>query len=354
MRKTFRIIAITLLVIIFSYIGISVISWKMKPVAEAGIFVERKGTAIAMTGAAARIVQEVALLEELQKTGWLRKPCFISGTSSGALNTVMLNAILSKRFSWDRYHNILFNLKSEDVFIRDGNKLPLNTDPLKNLLIRTIRDSLGFDSLGSLTYPSSISITDIRVLPLGTRTYRMSNIRMNAESDPSLSIVDVLMASTAIPLLFPPAKLDIGGLKLVTTFIDGGVAEDHIPYQAVIQFEKFRGVGVDTLLIISRKCDTASRLDKEMQTFGISDSKLYERAGVRIENMAYEGFIRQMKALQANYPELAAHTYIYIPDFEENFHLLDFNQMKEQYEITAKWAKTHKPVPLDEYLKNAN
>lgn len=353
MRKTFRIIAIALLVIIFSYIGISVISWKTKPVAEAGIFVERKGTAIAMTGAAARIVQEVALLEELQKTGWLRKPCFISGTSSGALNTVMLNAILSNRFSWDRYHNILFNLKSEDVFIRDGNKLPLNTDPLKNLLIRTIRDSLGFDSLGSLAYPSAISITDIRVLPLGTRTYRMSNIKMNKESDPAADLIDVLMASTAIPVIFPPVRFQLASGLPTTTFIDGGVAEDHIPYQAIIQYEKYRGVGIDTLIIVSRKCDTTSQLSNEMENFGAKDKQLFEKIGVRIENMAHEGFIRQMKALQANYPELAAHTYIYIPDFEENFHLLDFNQMKEQYEITAKWAKTHKPVPLDEYLKNA-
>ncbi len=352
MRKTFRIIAIALLILILFYIGFSVISWKVQPVAEAGIFIERTGTAIAMTGAGARIVQEVALLEQLQKTGWIKKPCFISGTSSGALNTVMLNAILARKFSWDRYHNILFNLRSEDIFTRDGNKIPLNTDPLNTLLTRTIRDSLGFDSLGSLPYPSSISITDIRVLPLATRTYRMSNVRMNGESDPSLSLVDVLMASTAIPVIFPPARLDIGKLKLVTTFIDGGVAEDHIPYQAVIQYEKYRGLGVDTLIIISRKCDTTSQLSSEMESLGAKDRQLFEKIGIRIENMAYEGFIRQMKALQTNYPELAAHTFIYIPDFEENFHLLDFNQMKEQYEITAKWAKSHKPVPLDEYLEN--
>jgi len=352
MRKTFRIIAIALLILISSYVGISVISWKVQPVAKAGIFFERKGTAIALTGAAARIVQEVALLEQLQKTGWIKKPCFISGTSSGALNTVMLNAILAGKFSWKRYHNILFNLKSDDVFLRDGNKLPLDTDPLKTLLTSTIQDSLGFDSLGSLPYPSSISITDIRVLPLATRTYRMSNVRMNAESDPSLSLVDVLMASTAIPVLFPPVRMQLASSLPSTTFIDGGVAEDHIPYQAVIQYEKYRGAGVDTLIIISRKCDTTSQLSSEMESLGAKDKQLFEKIGVRIENMAHEGFIRQMKALQTNYPELAEHTYIYIPDFEENFHILDFNQMKDQYEITAKWAKTHKPVPLNEYLRN--
>lgn len=353
MRKTFRIISIILLLLILSYVGISVISWKAKPVAETGIFFERRGTAIAMTGAAARIVQEVALLEQLQKTGWVKKPCFISGTSSGALNAVMLNAILAGKFSWQRYHNILFNLKSEDVFTRDGNKLPLDTEPLKALLTRTIQDSLGFDSIGSLPFPSSISITDLRVLPLGTRTYRMSNIRMNTESNPSLNLIDVLMASTAIPVLFPPVRFRLEASLPTTTFIDGGVAEDHIPYQAIIQYEKYRGIGIDTLIIISRKCDTTSQLNSEMENLGAKDKQLFEKIGVRIENMAHEGFIRQMKALQANYPELAAHTYVYIPDFEENFHLLDFNQMKEQYEITAKWAKTHKPVPLDEYLKNA-
>jgi len=61
----------------------------------------RKGTAILMTGAAARIPQEAALLEALYKRGLLKDVVFISGVSSGALNAVMLNGILSGKITWN-------------------------------------------------------------------------------------------------------------------------------------------------------------------------------------------------------------------------------------------------------------
>ena len=48
-----------------------------------------KGTAIVITGAAARIPQEAALLEQMYNTGELKDIAFISGVRSGALNAVM-------------------------------------------------------------------------------------------------------------------------------------------------------------------------------------------------------------------------------------------------------------------------
>jgi hypothetical protein len=57
-----------------------------------------------------------------------------------------------------------------------------------------------------------------------------------------------------------------------------------------------------------------------------------------------------MKELQQKYPELAERTYVYIPDFQENFPLLDFSDLKKQFNVTVKWAEKHKPVPLNRYL----
>jgi predicted acylesterase/phospholipase RssA len=351
MRKAFRITTFIFLLLIAAYIGISVISFRMKPLTQAETLFERKGTALVITGAAARIAQEAALLEQLQKNGSLRNLCFVSGTSSGALNTVMLNAILDKRFSWQRYRNILFNLKSDDIYTRQGKTLPFNTDPLKALLIKVICDSLGFDSISNLPLPSAISVTQLDFLPLQTHTYRISNLKINTESRFNMNLIEALMASTAIPVIFPPVKLQSAGLPRAR-FIDGGAAEDHIPYQAILQFENYRGIGIDTLIIVSRKCEIESQLDTAFLQLGIADRKLFEKLGVRVENMAREGFIKQMLDLQKNYPELAAHTYVYIPDFQQNFPFLEFGLMKEQYEASAEWAKTHNPEPLNEYLKN--
>jgi hypothetical protein len=39
-----------------------------------------------------------------------------------------------------------------------------------------------------------------------------------------------------------------------------------------------------------------------------------------------------------------------MPDFEESFLMFNFDDLKEQYTLTARWAKTHDPMPLGDYL----
>ena len=356
MPNLLKISLITIAGLLLVYVGISIISLLAEPSQNSNLYETHDGTAVVITGAAARIVQEVALLEQLQQAGWLKNVCFISGASSGALNTVMLNAILTHKFSWQRYRQLLFGLKSDDVFSREGNSLPFDTNPLKNLLTSVICDSLGYDSIGNLPLASSISVTDLEFIPLSLKTSRLSNRKINQESKPGLNLVDVLMASTAIPVLFPSVRLRPSPTIPSANFIDGGVSEDHIPYRAVLQFEKYRKMNVDTLIIVSRKCDTKLQIDTEMRQLGVKekDRILLEKAGIRLENLAKDGFIKQMKELKKFYPDLAAHTYVYIPDFQQNFRMMDFGRMEEQYDITAKWAESHSPVPLDEYLTSVD
>jgi len=347
LSKVFIFVLIFFVLIFLGFIaGISI----AKPEKETSVYKERKGTAVVITGAAARIVQESALLEHLHKNGWLRNICFISGTSSGALNTVLLNAILENKISWERYNSILFKLNNDSIYIRTGRSLPVNNEPFQSLLARVINDSLGYKNIGDLPYQSSISITAVDILPPFSTTYRLSNIRINAESNPGFNLVETLLASTAIPILFPPARFSESFGLPNSSFVDGGVAEDHIPYEAVLQFEKYRGFGVDTLIIVSRKSDAKGGMSNEIQNFGNNDSRIFDKLSLWIDNLAMNGFIKSMKELQQRYPELAAHTYVYIPDFQENFALLDFTNMQKQYSITASWAESHKPVPLNQFL----
>jgi patatin-like phospholipase/acyl hydrolase len=295
-------------------------------------------------------VQEAALLEDLQKNRWLENVCFISGTSSGALNTVMLNAILENQFSWNSYLSILFKLTNDDIFIRNRRELPVNNEPYRRLLASVINDSLGYYYIGDLPLQSSISISDVDFMPPESKTYRLSNAKINMESNSGFNLVEALMASTAIPVIFPPARFKESFGLPNSAFVDGGLADDHLPYKAVLQYEKYRGYGVDTLIIVSRKSDTKPDIDNELMDFGNNDSKLREKLGFRIENLARNGFIKSMKELQHDYPELAAHTYVFIPDFPENFPLLDFNELENQYHVTAEWARNHKPVSLNQFL----
>lgn len=332
------------------YAGLVIDSISAKPKIVPGVYDKRGGTAVVITGAAARIMQEAALLENLQENSWLSNICFISGTSSGALNTVMLNAILEKKMSWERYYSILFNLTNDDIFIKTGRSLPVNIEPLRKLLTSVVNDSLGYRNIGNLPYHSSISITDFEILPPFSKTYRLSNLKINDESNPGFNLVETLLASTAIPILFPPARFQEPFGLPNSSFVDGGVAEDHIPFEAVLQFEKYRGFGVDTLIIVSRKSDSKSGISKEIKDFGNTDSRLFDRLSQWIDNMAMNGFIKSMKELQYKYPELASRTYVYLPDFEENFALLDFRDLKKQYTVSAAWAESHKPIPLNQFL----
>jgi predicted acylesterase/phospholipase RssA len=97
-----------------------------------------------MTGAAARIPQQAAMLEELYDRGLLKDVEFISGVSAGALNAVMLNGILSGKITWDEYRDILFNLKNSDIFLlQENNKLPVNTEPKYRLFKEIVEGRLG-------------------------------------------------------------------------------------------------------------------------------------------------------------------------------------------------------------------
>jgi len=352
MRRVLKVLIFSLILLMLIYIGLVIGTIIARPDIETHNYkyVKRGGTAVVITGAAARIVQEAALLETLQNTGWFSDVCFISGTSSGALNTVMLNAILEKKISWDRYYSILFNLKNDDIFLKTGRSLPVNIEPLQTLLARVVNDSLGYKFMGDLPFISSISISDFDLVPPFSKTYRLSNLKINDESNPGFDLVEVLLASSAIPILFPAARFRDPFSLPNSSFVDGGVADDHIPYEAVLQFEKYRGFGVDTLIIVSRKSDSGSGESTEVQNFGKIDSKVFYKLGFWIDNLAKSGFIKSMKELQQKYPELAARTYIYIPDFEENFALLDFTDLEKQYKVTINWARLHKPIPLKQYL----
>ena len=132
------------------------------------------GVAVIMTGAAARIPQEAALLEELYNRGLLKNVVFISGVSSGALNAVMLNGILSGRLTWEEYKEILFNLENNDIFIPgEKRRFPVNTEPARNLYKKIVEDKLGYYHIGDLPFMTEISITCLKDLDLKKKVYRI-------------------------------------------------------------------------------------------------------------------------------------------------------------------------------------
>lgn len=332
------------------FISLFLFAWKGNNLKTEGLLPARSGTAIIMTGAAARIPQEAALLEELYKRGLLKNVVFFSGVSSGALNSVALNGILTGKMTWTEYKDILFKLKNSDIFIQEGKKLPVNTEPERKFITGVVEQKLGYHSMGDLPIMTEISFTHLHDADFKKTVYRMCSRKINKETDTTLSLVDILMASTSFPIAFPPVR--IKNVKTIpdVAYIDGGVGDDHIPFQALLEFEKYRGYGVEKVYIVSRKSDSIPEVSEELKVLGINDRGMFDKMGISIDNILKRGIYKRLEAFAVEAPELVPYTYVWIPDFQADFLMFNFGKLKEQYDLTSQWAKTHDPVPLAEYL----
>jgi hypothetical protein len=336
--------------LIFVIVVYSIVASLKKDDSKNETFQKRSGTAIVMTGAAARIPQEAALLEELYNRGLMNNVVFISGVSSGALNSLALNGIFSGKMTWDEYKKILFGIRNSDIFIQEGKRLPVNTDPERQLLTNIVEKRLGFHTMGDLPFMTEISITNLKDLDMKAKVYRMCSRKINDETDLSLSIVDILMASTSFPVAFPQVRIKNAKTIPDVEYVDGGVGDDHIPYHALLEFEKYRGEGVERIYIISRKSDSIPAVSEELSALGINDRKIFDDLGVSFDNIMKKGFIKRLKDFSREAPELIPLTYVWVPDFKQDFLMFNFDKLQEQYYLTSSWAKTHDPVLLEKYL----
>jgi predicted acylesterase/phospholipase RssA len=310
-----------------------------------------QGVAVIITGAAARIPQEAALLEELYNRGLLNDLVFISGVSSGAINAVMLNGIMSGRITWDVYRNLLDSLRNEDVYVQEGRHIPVNTMPERQLLKNVFEGMLGYKTIGDLPYPTSLSITHRNDLYLRTDAFRMCSRKINNESDTTLSLTDIVMASSAFPVAFPPVRIENVNTIPDEGYIDGAASEDIVPYRALLEFEKHRGMDVERVYIISRKSDSLPQVSEELRGLGINDKGLFDKVGISLDAIVDKGITRRLNAYAEEVPDHIPVTYVWVPDFTEDFLLFQFNDLREQYSLTAEWAKSHEPMPLVDFMK---
>jgi predicted acylesterase/phospholipase RssA len=309
------------------------------------------GVAVIMTGAAARIPQEAALLEEMDRRGMLKNLVFISGVSSGALNAVALNGIMSRKMSWNSYKKILFGLKNSDIFTQDERKIPVNTDPARELYKKVVEKKLGYRTIGELPFATSISFTHLSGLK--AEVYRICSRKINRETDTTLNLVDIMMASSSFPIVFPSVRIrDVTTIPDVK-YIDGGVGEDHVPYRALFEFQKYRGKPVEKVYIISRKSDSIPEISEELKGLGINDRGIFDKMGISLDAILKKGLLKRLQAYSKENPELVPRTYVWIPDFKEDFPMFRFDNLKQQYDLTTKWAKKHKPVPLNDFLNRS-
>ena len=140
----------------------------------------------------------------------------ITGVSAGSLNTAYLSSIQSgnEYKHVEEFKNLWINLKDKDiysnVFFLNGISL-YDTTPLKNKLNSIYGDK-----------------KPIRPIKVGTTSLKEATTKVFDEVDVAkYGFTDILLSSTAIPILFPPHKF------LNDFFVDGGLTSNILLNEGV-------------------------------------------------------------------------------------------------------------------------
>ena len=307
------------------------------------------GTALIVTGASARITQQLALIERLDELGRFNDLQFISGVSSGAINATMLNGILDPNldFTFEDYKDIVLNLSNSDVLDNSRNNLPVDTRPLWNTFERIINDTLGYNTFEDLPLRTAFTNAnlDTRELAVSSNVSQLDQV--------GGGLIESLMATTSFPVAFPSIRI---GKKV---YVDGGL-EENIPVNVALREQQQRGMPFDSVIIVTFQKNLDTRWRDELEFLGVSGLRedilqvTLERTGFDADVQSQEAFLRDLVRIQDNYPDFASRCFVYAPDIPNApyYGIFDFSSetATNSYNSVRDWAQTNDPIPLDTYL----
>lgn len=317
-----------------------------------------------LTGAAARISQEVAILDKLiEQKGLEINPnnTMLAGFSSGALNIGAINACFRKDnpLSWDEYYKkeLLYKVKTSSILLRKK-RIPFDTKPLRD----TLNDFLakaGIKSVNDFDFESFIVAFSSRRLS----TLWVSNLYNRHKK---VNVVDLMMATTAIPFLFPDQAIRTNDDKkrrfVKGRFADGGTSGSFRRFEYYLKKYCKQQDSIDKIYIISPMrevsrddFDEFNKLINLTDLFKV-DSMNFKLLRFFLEMISQNGFDTFIKRFHkwTESNKIANEVYVCIPQMKENFPILDFNEQEAQYNAVCQWADEYPnqlAIPLSEYVK---
>lgn len=211
----------------------------------------------------------------------------------------------------------------EDGYIFD-------TSPLRQTLTQYVNDQFGFKTLGDLPCHSYISA--VNATSGDERRFDSQN-----HNDGQISLVDILMASTAIPVAFP--QQDVAG----QAYVDGGTGTDNIPVLDAIQSgEKFDEVYVITYkhnFILGQPIKHYTNLPKLLSNLIFS------------REVAARNIVPFQLGMSLSLVRDPNDAYFYMPAFKEDFNPLDFNSMPAQLKLSTEYVHQNGPQKTVDVLK---
>lgn len=320
--------------------------------------------ALFLTGAAARISQEVAFIDKLQQYHGLEiKPeqTILAGLSSGALNIAAINACFRNEnpLSWDNYfkETVLFNIHSKQVF-KYQKFFPFDTSPLR----KTISDFLTeaqMNSVKDFSFGTYVLVFSF----LRFSTIWVSNLFNHYQK---IDLLDLMMATTAIPILFPDQSIRNSHFQhnkfTRGRFIDGGAGGSFKRFEHYLKKYAKQNNQLDKIYIISPMREvTQSDYDElnkmipsvDLIKMELKDIKLLKFFLEMISQNGFDTFIKRFYKWTQKH-KIANEIFVCIPQMKSNYPILNFNKQREQYQAVCDWIDQNPDkmaIPLNEYVK---
>ena len=208
----------------------------------------------------------------------------------------------------------------------------LDTAPLVQTFHKYVNETMGFNTMSDLPVRTIISAVEN-----STGSERRFDSEKKAASDP---ITDVLLASTAIPVVFPKRQVNN------EYYVDGGTGTDNIPVEDVLATgEKFDEVYVITHMnerILNRPIKHSVKSIPILSNFLFAFQVL--SSGVLPFQLS--------QAIHLTHDPNNA--YLYMPILEKSFSALDFDSMPEQLKLATQFCLKNGPRKISDVLKEMN
>jgi predicted patatin/cPLA2 family phospholipase len=177
---------------------------------------------LSFSGGGSYGVVEIGMLEDLLEKNIVPQSYDImTGISAGGLNAGFFSYYDNITDAVNDIKPVYFNMKTSDIYNINlfdiiGEWSLANTSPLRNLLMNTIQNK---------AQKNNTPLTLIGSSNVNTRMLDVFNFKDLIDINDRL---DVLMATSAIPVLFPPQKIN------GSVYVDGGAISNEMITQAIL------------------------------------------------------------------------------------------------------------------------
>jgi predicted acylesterase/phospholipase RssA len=261
---------------------------------------------LSLSGGGSFGVNEIAILDNLSNNKLLPHFDIITGISAGGLNAGYLNFFDDISKGLDGLKNVYFNIKNDDVYHQSNffdifkNYSLLNNTDLQNLMEEVISP---LEKFGNQKH-TLIGATNVFTGKLEIFPYHILSLEEK---------IDVLMATSAIPFVFPPRIIN------GTPYVDGGTLENEI----IVPFSE-NCKEYNIFLIHSH--------DRFKEIDNISNFFQYTK---RIFDIVSNNFNEEIDKIKFLCDDHKVNITYCFPDTSllDNYSILDFDKGKELYEL---------------------